>query len=404
MAPSSFVFRQAAEINMNHTQLINHLIETELSRYGMLEKVLLESKKREDMNKKKILRVGVLLGGRSNEKEISLESGRNVFYKLSSEKYKVTPLFVNKSLDLYAIDNILLVHNSVSEIESGIKPEMHINWSKLPELFDFIFIALHGGEGENGSIQGTLEMLGLPYNGSSILASRLCMDKYKTNNLLKSQGFDVPEHILLAKHIWELDKKAAIETIIKTIGFPVIVKPHDDGCSVFVSRADNSEELEKTLLEFFSTTKTHAFIEELITGMELTVGVVGNENPKALPPSQVVSTAGILSLEEKFLPGAGENQTPALLPKEAILHVQKTIEQAYSAAGCSGYARIDCFYQSAEQSKTGKARVVIIEINSLPALTPATCLFHQASEVGIKPMELIDKLIELGLEKHQETL
>ena len=404
MGPASFIFRQAAESNMNHAQLINHLIETELSTYGMLEKVLLESKKREEMNQNKILRVGVLLGGRSNEKEISLESGRNVFYKLSSEKYKVTPLFVNSSLDLYALDNRLLVHNSTSEIEAGIKPEMHVPWSKLPELFDFIFIALHGGEGENGAIQGTLEMLGLPYNGSSILASSLCMDKYKTNNLLKTEGFIVPEHILLNKLSWQTDKKTALETISKNIGFPVIVKPHDDGCSVFVSRANNQEQLEKTLEEFFSTKKTHAFIEELIVGMELTVGVIGNENPQALPPSQAVSASGLLSLEEKFLPGAGENQTPAPLPKEALLLVQRTMEQVYKAAGCSGYARIDCFYQSATQSKTGKEQVVIIEINSLPALTPATCLFHQASEVGIKPMELIDKLIELGLEKHQISI
>ena len=404
MAPSSFVFRQAAEINMNHTQLINHLIKTELSDYGMLEKVLLESKKREDMDKKKTIRVAVLLGGRSNEKEISLESGRNVFYKLSTEKYKATPLFVSSTLDLYALDNRLLVHNSTKEIESGLKPEMQVTWSELPELFDFIFIALHGGEGENGSIQGALEMLGLPYNGSSVLASSLCMDKYKTNSLLKSQGFYVPEHILVDKHLWEKDKKAVIENIIEKIGFPLIVKPHDDGCSVFVSRADNKEELEKTVTDFFATTKTYAFIEELITGMELTVGVIGNEKPQALPPSQAVSTAGILSLEEKFLPGAGENQTPAPLPKDALAYVQHIIEQVYTAAGCSGYARIDCFYQSAEQSKTGAERVVIIEINSLPALTPATCLFHQASEVGIKPMELIDKLIELGLEKHQITL
>ena len=297
-----------------------------------------------------------------------------------------------------------MVHNSTKEIESGLKPEMQVTWSELPELFDFIFIALHGGEGENGSIQGALEMLGLPYNGSSVLASSLCMDKYKTNSLLKSQGFYVPEHILVDKHLWEKDKKAVIENIIEKIGFPLIVKPHDDGCSVFVSRADNKEELEKTVTDFFATTKTYAFIEELITGMELTVGVIGNEKPQALPPSQAVSTAGILSLEEKFLPGAGENQTPAPLPKDALAYVQHIIEQVYTAAGCSGYARIDCFYQSAEQSKTGAERVVIIEINSLPALTPATCLFHQASEVGIKPMELIDKLIELGLEKHQITL
>jgi D-alanine-D-alanine ligase len=154
----------------------------------------------------------------------------------------------------------------------------------------------------------------------------------------------------------------------------------------------------------FSAGKTHALIEECIQGMELTVGVLGNDDPKALPPSYAVATSAVLSIQEKFLPGAGENQTPAPLPPAALAFVQKTIEQVYKAVNCRGYARIDCFYQSAEQSPTGSERVVILEINTLPGLTPATCIFHQAAEVGMKPMDFLDRIIELGLQEHKTNL
>ena len=112
--------------------------------------------------------------------------------------------------------------------------------------------------------------------------------------------------------------------------------------------------------------------------MELTIGVIGNDFPMALPPSQTVCAKGILSIEEKFLPGQGENQTPAPISKDATILAQKTVENVFKAVNCKGYARIDCFYQNHEQSPTGKERIVIIEINTLPGMTPATCIFHQS--------------------------
>ncbi|MBT5503669.1 hypothetical protein HOK15_05660, partial [Candidatus Falkowbacteria bacterium] len=140
---------------------------------------------------------------------------------------------------------------------------------------------------------------------------------------------------------------------------------------------------------------------EIVQGMELTVGVVGNNNPTALPPSQSLSENEVLSMQEKFLPGAGENQTPAPLTQKTIKLVQENVEAAFKAVKGFGYSRIDCFYQSKEVSPTGKERVVILEINTLPALTPATCLFHQAAELGTKPMDFINQLVELGFEQHQ---
>lgn len=403
MGPASFLFREAAEINMSHTQLINHLIETELHSYGMLDAIIShETMEQKTMNNQK-LRVAVLLGGNSNEREISLESGRNISYKLSPQTYDVMPIFVTSSMELFKLDQALLVRSSTKEIESLLDHANKISWQQLPEIADFVFIGLHGGLGENGSVQGTLEMLGLPYNGSGVLTSALCMDKFKTTEFLRMQGFDVPHSMLTSKSAWELDKDTILNSINSSLNFPLIIKPHDDGCSVMVQKISDKDSIATALELLFSHNKDFALIEEYIRGMELTVGVIGNETPQALPPSQAVAMGDILSIEEKFLPGAGENQTPAPLPHETLALVQRTMEFAYKALNCKGYARIDCFYQTAAQSPTGKERVIILEVNTLPGMTPATVIFHQAAELGIKPMEFITKIVELGLEEHRHT-
>lgn len=399
MSPSTFIFRQAAEIGWTHTKLINHLIEEDLKHYK-LDKLINNNTEEQKMNNPKI-RVAVLLGGNSNEKEISLESGRNIVYKISPEKYQTLPVFINSKMELYAIPQKLLVRNSTKEIENGLEESMKIEWSDLQKMADFVFIALHGGHGENGNIQGALEMLELPYNGSSVFASALCMDKFKATQFLKHRGFDVPNNLLISKKDWLKDKSEIVNKINSILPGPKIIKPHDDGCSVMVQKALGNAELEKYIEDIFNNGKEHALVEECITGMELTVGVIGNENPIALPPSQAISAGGILSIEEKFLPGAGENQTPAPISRPATMLVKHIMQEVYKAVGCKGYARIDCFYQDETQSPTGKGRVIIIEVNSLPGMTPATCIFHQAAEMDIKPMDFIDLIITLGFEEHQ---
>ncbi|MBP7854697.1 ATP-grasp domain-containing protein [Candidatus Babeliales bacterium] len=393
MGPSSFVFRQAAEVGISHSQLINHLIKTELKQYHM------EKNNHEIMQQARI-KIVVLFGGSSNEKEISLESGRNVCYKLSSEKYEVIPVFVDGMMRLFPISQQLLVSTSTQEIQNKLNIDHQIRWTDLKSKADFVFNALHGGPGENGIVQGTLEMLEIPYNGPSVFASALCMDKFKTAQFLQVQGFDVPQGFLFAKSDFEQRCLAQLDQFLQKIVMPCIIKPHDDGCSVMVSLVNTRDELLQKS-EFMFQTKNFVLIEEYLIGMELTVGVVGNKQPRALAPSQSIAKKGLLSLEEKFLPGAGENQTPALLPEQDIVLVQDTMVRAYQAIGCQGYSRIDCFFQNEHQSPTGKKRVVVLEFNTLPALTPATCLFHQAAEEGLRPMELLDEIIQLGLQAHR---
>ncbi len=293
------------------------------------------------------------------------------------------------------------MRNSTKEIALALTPDMKIAWNDLSALVDFVFIGLHGDAGENGSVQGTLEMLGVPYNGSSVLASALCIDKYATGQFLKSEGFDVPVQYLIERKQWETSQDEVLQTLDALYkNKSLIIKPYDDGCSVMVAQARTREEKIQAISTIFNDGKSHALVEDLIQGMELTVGVIGNAIPRALPPSQAISAHAVLSMEEKFLPGAGENQTPAPIPQHAQTFVKKILEEAYAALDCKGYVRIDCFYQAAQESPTGSERLVILEVNTLPALTPATCIFHQAAEIGLNPMEFIDLIVEFGFDEH----
>jgi D-alanine-D-alanine ligase len=225
------------------------------------------------------------------------------------------------------------------------------------------------------------------------------MNKYKANQFLYAQGFHIPKQMLLNKKEYTLNQADAFAHLLQSMPFPLIIKPHDDGCSFMIKKAHNIDELQDALEEFYMH-KDIALIEECIQGTELTVGCIGNDTVQALPPSKVISNSGILSVEEKFLPGAGENQTPAPLPTPTRYVIQREIEKIYRSLGCKGYARIDCFYQDATESPTGYERVVCIEVNTLPGMTPATVLFHQAAELDISPSALIERIITLGMELH----
>lgn len=399
LAPSSFFFCQAAQYNMTHAQVINHLIKTELIQYRILPMTLDYSYSFATTRKK--MRIAVLMGGDSHEREISLESGRNVVYKLSSLHYEIVPLFVTDTMQLFSLDARQLVLNSTKEIMHTLINQTPIGWSTLQELADFVFIGLHGGRGENGTVQAGLEMLGMPYNGSSILTSALCMDKFKTAQFLRSFGFSVPYNRLVTVCEWKQSLELIINQILRAFKFPIVIKPHDDGCSVMVYKVDDEYTLKEAIEQIFNAGKYSVLVEEFLQGMELTVGVIGNQYPQVLPPTAVRRSAAILSMEEKFLPGAGENLTPAPLSPSVITWIQEIIRSVYQTLNAHGYVRADCFYQTAEQSPTHSERLVILEVNTLPALTPATCFFHQAAEVGLQPVDIIEKIIMFGLELYQ---
>ncbi|AHM63239.1 D-alanine--D-alanine ligase [Flammeovirgaceae bacterium 311] len=312
-----------------------------------------------------------------------------------------------------------------------------LNYEELANTVDAVFIALHGRPGEDGALQAQLERVGLPYNGSGIESSQLTINKYDTNKRLREHGILVAKHRLVSRQDWNTARQQVLDAVIQELGLPLIAKPSDDGCSSAVKKIKTREELEafgemifrdmpellalpmKTLKlkaseefpqkevflveEFISKNGAKHFLE--VTGGMLTIrNEQGETEYEVFEPSESLAGGEVLSLEEKFLAGEGQNITPARYartPEEnrrISADVRRQLEKVARIANIEGYARIDAFVRVFED---GRVETVIIEINSLPGMTPATCIFHQSALNGYKPYEFIDAILTYGIERQR---
>jgi D-alanine-D-alanine ligase len=340
----------------------------------------------------KKLRVGVIMGGISSEREISLESGRNIYFNLNPQKYESIAIFLDGEGRLWEIPLQLLVQNTTVDITTRLEDEAHrIAYEELKSVADFIYIGLHGKYGEDGCLQGLLELLDVPYTGSGVMASAIGMDKHLQRKLLAAEGIKVPKYLAVTEKEWKEKAQEILERVEDTLGYPCVVKPTREGCSTGLAVVREQGQMGLAMENAFQWDTT-ALVEELLVGMEITCGVIGNREPIALPPTETLRHGDFLTVEEKFLPGEGENITPARLPEEMIRKVQEVMVEAYKTLGLKVYARLDGFLIDGE--------VIVTEPNTLPGMTPSTCIFHQAAEAGMSPMEFVDKVIELSLDAH----
>jgi D-alanine-D-alanine ligase len=478
MMPSSFFFHQAAEIGLNPSQFLTFIIRTSLAKRWIqskgnvnlkkllshLDEIILKDKNASG-NK---TRVAVILGGYSSERHISVESGRNVFEKLSSsEKYAPFPVFLtgnSQNHELYHIPINLMLKDNADDIKekvenfkvhpviknimkqceaitqkyasaNAVSSPQKISYRDLQEKADEVFIALHGRPGEDGAVQEKLYALRIPYNGSGRDSSSLTIDKYRTNEVLKTNGFLVADHILVTRQDWESNKSTVEKTLNDRIKYPFIAKPVDDGCSSAVKKIKTFTEFEAFCKLIFRTSeeldssaaqtlhikpkeefpqKQVILVEELISKkgakhfLEITGGMLTRLNDKGeieyevFEASEALADGDVLSLEEKFLAGQGQNITPARYAKDPVERqkisdqVKQTLGAAAKVLGVSGYCRIDAFVRVFDGPR---AEVIFIEVNSLPGMTPATCIFHQAAINDYKPYEFIDKILEFGKQR-----
>jgi D-alanine-D-alanine ligase len=313
-----------------------------------------------------------------------------------------------------------------------------LTYKDLARLVDRVFIALHGRPGEDGAVQARLEEVGLPYNGSGVESSQITIDKYTTNEILKKNGFLVAEHFLVTEEEWHKDKAGVLEKLERVARYPFIAKPVDDGCSSAVRKIKTPGEFEAFAKLIFRTQedldpasaqllhikpkeefpkKRVILVEELIAKrdarhfLEITGGMLTKFDNKGhlvyevFEASEALSEGEVLSLEEKFLAGQGQNITPARYspdPEERQRISDKVKEQLGAAArvlNVTGYCRIDAFVRVYSSTRV---EVIFVEVNSLPGMTPATCIFHQTAINGYKPYEFIDKILEFGAEKNKK--
>ncbi|MFD2513507.1 D-alanine--D-alanine ligase [Pontibacter locisalis] len=486
MLPSSFFFHQAAEIGLNPSQFLTYIIRTSVAerlkagkdtvKLTRLLAKLDKAIKEEQAHRHDKIRVGVIMGGYSSERHISVESGRNIYEKLaSSTKYEPLPIFLtgsNEEHRLYMIPiNIMLKDNAddikekVQYFEKGGKPHpvlaqivqeaesitrkytgrslqdpQRITYSQLKNLVDVVFIALHGRPGEDGAMQAELEELHIPYNGSGILSSRVTINKYETNEILAQHGVPVAKHAMALKEDWLNNSDEFFRKIEAEFDYPFIAKPADDGCSSAVKKIKNRAELEafaklmfremeeldtecaRTLSLGFKEefpNKAGFLVETLISRngakhfLEITGGLLTNYSPdgtvnyEVFEASEALAEGEVLSLEEKFLAGEGQNITPARYANNPERRqkisdkVKEDLKHVAQILNIEGYARIDAFVRVLENDEV---ETIIIEVNSLPGMTPATCIFHQTAINGYKPYDFIDRILQYGIERTKKKL
>jgi D-alanine-D-alanine ligase len=475
MMPSSFFFHQAAEIGLSPSAFLTMIYFNSLRariqshpKGQKFESLLQRSQELLDNShgsstiKKKI---AVVMGGYSFERHISMESGRNIYEKLSSsEEFEPIPLFLTGDSHSYRLFhlpiNMMLKDNAddirdkilhysanpvlmeIQEASRALTKSLlrtsptfipkEVVVSELPNLCEGVFIALHGRPGEDGTIQADLTRLGLYFNGSESEASSVTINKYETNKKLRDLGFLVAEHQLVNKSEWQLRRSDLCNEISSKYGLPLIAKPADDGCSAAVRKIKSAEELHLLMEAIFREDvalsaalcealnvklndempqKSELLIEQFIDRagaskfLEVTGGLLtsydknGQISYEIFEPSESLAESEILSLEEKFLAGQGQNLTPSRFsntPQEQIRissEVRKTLQQVAVALNVTGYCRIDAFVRIFEN---GNVETIIIEVNSLPGMTPATCIYHQAAINGYKPFEFIREILKFG--------
>lgn len=312
---------------------------------------------------RKPLRVAVIMGGTSTEREISLKTGQQVAAALRSRQHYVEELDVTPDLA-----TALLRGN-----------------------FDVVYIALHGRYGEDGCIQGFLEILGLPYVGSGVLASAIGMDKFTSRRLLEKEGLPVPPYLAIRER--ELSSpEELVKKVEASFGFPVVVKPNAQGSAVGVTIIRKPEDLYVTVRETLSYDGL-VLVEKYLPGKEVTVTILGNDPPEALPVIEIVPRKEFYDYEAKYSPGMSEHLIPARLSQDLTRAVQEISVRAYQVIGCRDFARVDLLVWGDTP--------YVLEVNTLPGMTATSLVPDAARAVGIDFPSLVEKLLFLALARSQ---
>jgi D-alanine-D-alanine ligase len=359
----------------------------------------------------KKIRVGVIFGGRSGEHEVSLRSAESVINAMDKSKYEIVPIGItHEGKWLVAADAKALLPQAVMGAnekqqvaiigDPTKKGLMNLDRegpaAKLKQL-DVIFPVLHGTYGEDGTIQGLFDMASIPYVGCGVLASSTGMDKVVMKQLFQQAGLTVCKYEWFLRSAWEEHPDKIINTIARKIGFPCFVKPANLGSSVGVSKADNKKELREAIKDAVRYDR-RIIVEEAVNGREIEVSVLGNDHPIASLPGEIIVGQGheFYDYNDKYIDGKSRTEIPAKLSKQIIKKIQEDALRAFRALDGSGLARADFFVE--QQTN----RVIINEVNTLPGFTSISMYPKMWEASGIPYSELIDRLIALGIERHED--
>src|SRR5213080_1566335 len=367
------------------------------------------------------LRVGVVFGGRSGEHEVSLASAASVIAALEERGHTVVPIGIARNgrwvvggeplRALAAEARVALPSNDAdgavkkalatraeavesASVESLARTEPA--GSLPPELrqgLDVVVIMLHGPYGEDGTIQGLFELADVPYVGAGVLASAVGMDKATMKAVFQAHGLPVVEHLVVARHEWRGAPERVARRVAETLGFPCFVKPSNLGSSVGISKVRDAGALPRALDEAARYDRK-ILVERAVSGREIEVSVLGNNEPVASLPGEITYAGEFYDYATKYADGQARLTVPASLPAETTGRIRALALEAYRAIDCAGMARVDFFLEG--------DRILVNEINTIPGFTATSGYARMWEASGLGYGELLDRLIELALERQRE--
>ncbi|MCF6093511.1 D-alanine--D-alanine ligase [Microaerobacter geothermalis] len=306
--------------------------------------------------------VGVIYGGESTEREVSKKTGEGVIRALTEKGYSVKPIFFTDNKDLV---------------------------QQMADLkVDLVYIALHGKYGEDGRVQGLLDLLKIPYIGSGVLASALAMDKHKAKQSFVQAGIRTAKEVIINK-----DSQLSIEKPWINLSLPLVIKPNSEGSTIGITIARSEEEVVEGI-ETASQYDSVIMVEEFIEGIEVTVGVMGKgKGIKALPVIEIVPKNPFYDYESKYAPGMSDHIIPARISQEMTEKCQSWAVLAHQVLGCRTFSRVDFIVP-----KDG-SDPVILEVNTLPGMTETSLFPDAARAIGMDYSDMIDQLVKITLNK-----
>lgn len=358
------------------------------------------------MSGKKKIRVGLIYGGKSGEHEVSLSTALAVMKSFDFDKYEISPLYITKEGEWRSgpLLHAPVEHAGLLQYEADLSSP---TGSALMPLFDkgdagaaaqgidVMFPLLHGTFGEDGTIQGLFEMANMPYVGAGVLASAVGMDKVVMKKLFAQAGLPQCLYRFFTRRQWEKDANYYVMEIEVALGYPCFVKPANLGSSVGVSKARNREEL-IAAIELALRYDRKVIVEEFIDAREIEVAVLGNEDAKASVPGEIVSSSEFYDYQAKYIDGKSAMVIPADIPAELAEELRELAVQAFHAIDGSGLSRMDFFVQKQDQ------KIMINEVNTMPGFTPFSMYPLMWRETGLSYQALLDRLIELAMERYEE--
>jgi D-alanine-D-alanine ligase len=352
------------------------------------------------------INVGIIFGGRSAEHEVSLQSAKNVIDAIDKNKYEVTLIGIDKEGNWQLSDINDYLENADNPKTIRLKPSNNqlaivpgSKHSQLRNIFtredlpllDVVFPVMHGTYAEDGTMQGLLKLADIPYVGPDVLGSSVSMDKDVMKRLMRDAGIPNADFLVFQKHQAE---QADYQQVVDKLGEPVFIKPANMGSSVGVNKARNKEEFFRYLHHAFEF-DNKVVVEEFIKGREIECAVLGNEDPQASVPGEIMAHHEFYSYEAKYLDEKGATlQIPADLPADIAVEVRKLAVKTFKVLACEGLSRVDMFV-------TEDQKIFVNEINTLPGFTKISMYPKLWENTGISYTALIDRLLTHAIERYQ---